>query len=126
MAGRQAIRELRRKVSIVFSSVSAEEGNALVEQGAVLLDIREDNEWVAGHAPIAIHAPMSVIKTIELPFDLMAKVVVICRSGQRSQGVTAWLEESGVAAVNYEGGMHAWVQLGGDILDAEGNTGIVI
>jgi rhodanese-related sulfurtransferase len=110
----------------VFASVSPEEGNELVESGALLLDIREDNEWVAGHSSIAVHAPMSAIRNSPLPFDSTAKVVVICRSGQRSQGVTAWLDEQGIDAVNYQGGMHDWVRLGGDIVDAAGNPGTVI
>jgi rhodanese-related sulfurtransferase len=110
----------------VFASVSPQEGNELVNAGAVLLDIREDNEWVAGHASIAIHAPMSSIQNTPLPFDSAAKVVVICRSGQRSQKVTAWLAGQGIDAINYEEGMHGWVRLGGDILDAQGNLGLVI
>jgi rhodanese-related sulfurtransferase len=110
----------------VFASVSPQEGNELVASGAVLLDIREDNEWAAGHSASAIHAPMSSIQNGPLPFDTTAKVVVICRSGQRSQRVTAWLDDQGIDAVNYEEGMHGWVRLGGDILDAEGNPGLVI
>ena len=110
----------------VFSSVDAEQGRELVAGGAVLLDIREDNEWAAGHAPVAIHAAMSTIQQHPLPFDESAEVVVICRSGQRSQSVTAWLESNGIKAVNFEGGMHAWVSAGGDIIDAAGEPGIVI
>ena len=110
----------------MVASVDAEQGRAFVDDGAVLLDVREDNEWAAGHAPQAVHAPMSSIQQHPLPFDTSARVIVICRSGQRSQSVTAWLRHSEIEAANFEGGMHAWVQSGGDIVDSDGNPGVVI
>jgi rhodanese-related sulfurtransferase len=121
------LRRIQAKGTDVYATIDPEGGSALVRDGAVLLDIREVNEWVAGHASVAIHIPMGAIdSTPELPFSESDKVVVMCRSGRRSIPVTEYLQAKGYDAVNYEGGMQAWVQLGGDIIDAEGNTGIVL
>lgn len=78
---------------------------------AVLLDVREDDEWEAGHAPSALHVPMSQVpaRIDELP---PGDVAVVCRSGGRSAQVTAWLVHNGHTAVNVDGGMTAWEQAG--------------
>lgn len=111
----------------MYATIDPAGGRELVLDGAVLLDIREPNEWQAGHAPEAVHIPMGeVAQTSPLPFDQDAKVVVICRSGRRSIPVTEYLQSAGYDAVNYEGGMQAWVQLGGEIVDEAGNTGTVL
>lgn len=110
----------------MYATIDPEGGSALVRDGAVLLDIREVNEWVAGHASAAVHIPMGAVDSTELPFGESDKVVVMCRSGRRSIPVTEYLQAKGYDAVNYEGGMQAWVQLGGDIVDADGNPGIVL
>ena len=51
--------------------VSAEEGHRLVEEGALLLDVREADEWDAGHAPEAVWIPLGEIsaRVAELPRD---------------------------------------------------------
>ncbi len=73
-----------------------------------LLDVREHDEWNAGHAPHAVHIPL-----YELP-DRLAEVPahrplsVVCRVGGRSSQATAWLLAQGVEARNVEGGMLAW------------------
>ena len=77
----------------------------------VLLDVREDDEWAAGHAPGAVHLPMSqfVARYDELPAGALA---VVCRSGHRSAQVTAYLLDRGREARNVDGGMLAWAGLG--------------
>ena len=79
---------------------------------AVLLDVREDDEWAAGRAPGALHVPMSAItgRLAEVPTD--RPVAVVCHLGGRSARVTAWLLEQGVDARNVEGGMAAWGRAG--------------
>lgn len=74
---------------------------------AILLDVREDDEWQAGHVPGAVHVPLAQVpaRLDELPGGA---VHVICRSGARSAEAVAWLTRHGVDAVNVFGGMHAW------------------
>lgn len=87
----------------------------LPKEGVALLDVREDDEWAAGHAPGATHIPMGdlparVGELDELPDD--QPVYVICRSGGRSARAAAWLNASGWDAVNVAGGMGSWRQEG--------------
>ncbi|MGC5077605.1 rhodanese-like domain-containing protein [Agrococcus sp. DT81.2] len=75
-----------------------------------LVDVREADEWQAGHAEGAIHIPMS---------EIMARIgevpdgaAVICRSGARSGRVVAFLEQRGREAVNVAGGTVQWAAEG--------------
>ncbi|RRO13812.1 rhodanese-like domain-containing protein [Saccharopolyspora rhizosphaerae] len=76
--------------------------------GSALLDVREDDEWQAGHAPEAVHIPMSQL--VERLDDIPEadQVYVVCRSGGRSAKVTAYLNANGWDAVNLERGMNGW------------------
>ena len=80
------------------------------EAEAVLLDVREDDEWADGHAPEAVHVPMSRISIDDIPAG--RPVYCICRSGNRSGRVAAALVDAGVEAVNVAGGMIAWSDAG--------------
>lgn len=83
--------------------------------GAVLLDVREDDEWVAGHAPDAVHVPMGQVpqRLEEIAAAVPDRPVpVVCRSGTRSAQVTAYLSGIGLDAVNVDGGMQSWAAAG--------------
>lgn len=82
-----------------------------VPPDAVLLDVREDGEWVAGHAPQALHIPLGSVTSRlgELPED---DLYVVCRSGGRSAQAVAWLNRNGYDATNVAGGMGAWQEAG--------------
>lgn len=77
-----------------------------------LLDVREDDEWTAGHAPNALHIPLGELaaRLGELPED--NAVFVVCRAGGRSARATAYLNANGWDATNVEGGMQAWQAAG--------------
>jgi DMSO/TMAO reductase YedYZ molybdopterin-dependent catalytic subunit/rhodanese-related sulfurtransferase/glyoxylase-like metal-dependent hydrolase (beta-lactamase superfamily II) len=92
--------------------VGARAANTLVDAGALLLDVREPDEWDAGHAPGASALPMGQVRERrgELPRD--RRIVVVCRSGGRSAAVTDSLLAWGFDAVNLAGGMCAWSAAG--------------
>ena len=75
---------------------------------AVLLDVREADEWEAGHVEGAVHVPMNEIpgRTGELSADV--NIVVVCKVGSRSAQVAAWLNHQGYCAYNLAGGLMAW------------------
>jgi rhodanese-related sulfurtransferase len=106
--------------------VSAEEGHRLVTAGAVLLDVREADEWDAGHAPEATWIPLGEIpvRVGEIPRD--ASVVAICRSGSRSRAVAEALLGAGYDVVNVDGGMRAWVVEDFEVVASDGLPGQVI
>ena len=88
--------------------IGARAAKGLVDAGALLLDVREPDEWQAEHAPEAMLLPMGQVRQHhgELPRD--RRIVVVCRSGGRSAAVTESLRASGFDAVNLAGGMCAW------------------
>lgn len=85
---------------------------AAVPDGAWLLDVREIDEWSAGHVPEATHIPLGQLgtRTGELPVD--QEIYVICRSGVRSARAAQALNGAGWQAVNVEGGMQHWAAAG--------------
>jgi len=91
-----------------LQNVNVEEALALVAAGALLLDVREDAEWGAGHAPDALHVSLSEVpdRLEQLPRNRV--VVCVCRSGARSARAANYLLEHGFEAVNLEGGMISW------------------
>lgn len=91
-----------------------------------LLDVREQDEWDAGHAPGAVHIPMGELagRLGELP-DSDA-VYVICRSGARSARVTQYLNANGWDATNVDGGMQSWERASRAMDCASGQDPVVI
>ena len=87
----------------------------------LLLDVREDDEWAAGHVRGSLHMPLGSLDPSGLPADV--PVVVVCRSGNRSAKAAAVLAQAGVDAVNMAGGMNAWVAAGMPVLAADGSPG---
>lgn len=96
---------------------------ALAEGGALLLDVREDSEWEAGHAPGAVHRPLSRLTLEDVPTE--RPIVAVCRVGGRSGQLTAMLAPRGVEIVNMAGGMLAWADAGLPVVRDDGSSGAV-
>lgn len=87
--------------------------NLTQDANVVLLDVRTQEEWDAYHAPNAVHIPLDQLaaRTSELPQD--KDIVVICRSGNRSQTGRDTLLSAGFENVtSVRGGLLAWSQAG--------------
>ena len=98
-----------------------------VEATAYLLDVREPDEWTAGHAPGAHHLPMMEVpaRMAEIPAE--GDVVVVCRMGGRSAQVTAYLVNQGWDNVrNLDGGMEDWTARGRPVVSEDGTPPRVI
>lgn len=94
---------------------------------AYLLDVREPDEWSAGHAPGAVHLPMMEIpvRLAEIPQE--GDVVVVCRSGGRSGQVVAYLQQQGYDnVVNLDGGMLDWAAAGRPMVSEDGQPARVL
>jgi rhodanese-related sulfurtransferase len=81
----------------------------------ILVDVREDNEWVNGHLPGAVHLGIGIIeRDIEqrVP-DTSAKVILYCGGGFRSALAGDNLQKMGYTNVeSMDGGWKGWVQAG--------------
>ncbi|OUR64791.1 sulfurtransferase [Methylophaga sp. 42_25_T18] len=77
----------------------------------ILIDVRETHELQHGMLEGAIHIPMQTVpaKMDEFDQDKTKPVVLICRSGKRSDQVGQYLEQNGFSdVINLVGGMNAW------------------
>lgn len=83
-----------------------------VPDGAWLLDVREDDEWAAGHVPGARHIPLGQLGARAQEVPQGHAVYVICRSGARSGRAAQALTEAGWEAINVAGGMQDWASAG--------------
>jgi rhodanese-related sulfurtransferase len=114
------------KAAVEVPEVTPEEIRPLLDAGAVLLDVREQEEWDAGHAPAASHIPMRDVaaRIAEIPAD--RRVLAICRVGGRSRTVARALIDAGYDAYNVAGGMHAWAAADLPVEATGGATGEVV
>ncbi|TDQ52312.1 rhodanese-like domain-containing protein [Actinorugispora endophytica] len=96
-----------------------------VPEGGYLLDIREHDEWRAGHAPEAVHIPLGELagRAAEVPRD--TQVYVICRVGGRSAQAVQALNDAGWRAANIAGGMSAWALAGRPMVSDSGEAPVV-
>ena len=101
------------------------ESKRRADTGALLLDVRNPDEWQAGHAEGAAWIPMSQLAEHqeELPTD--REIVVICKTGSRSARVAEALLAAGYEAVNVAGGSEAWQAAGFAIVTDDGQPGTV-
>ena len=80
-------------------------------EGHLLIDVREDNEWAAGHAKGAIHLGKGIIeRDIEIAVpDKSTTMVLYCGGGFRSALVADALQKMGyTGAISLDGGWRAW------------------
>ena len=82
---------------------------ALVEQGAIIVDVRTTGEYKSGHIKNALNIPVDTISSKTKELKQKAKpVITCCASGIRSARAAAILKQYGIEA--YNGG--SWVSLG--------------
>lgn len=98
--------------------VDVAEARRRTAAGAILIDVREDREWDAGHARGAIHLGKGVIeRDIEkrIP-DENAEIILYCGGGFRSALAAKSLGQMGYRNVaSMAGGWRAWQAAGGEI-----------
>ena len=96
--------------------VSVAETRARMKDGtATLIDVREDNEWDAGHARGAVHLGRGVIeRDIEAHIpDKNAELILYCGGGFRSALVAENLQKMGYTNVeSMDGGWKGWLDAG--------------
>jgi rhodanese-related sulfurtransferase len=108
-----------------ISHVDPGEADSRRDGGALLLDVRNPDEWQAGHPDGATWIPMGEIaaRQDELPTD--CEIMVICKTGARSARVAQALVAAGYDAANVAGGAEAWQAAGLPIVTDDGQPGTV-
>jgi rhodanese-related sulfurtransferase len=95
--------------------IGIDEYKAMPREGHLLIDVREDNEWAAGHAAGAIHMGKGIIeRDIETKVpDKSAAMVLYCGGGFRSALVADALQKMGYKnSISLDGGWRAWNEAG--------------
>lgn len=96
--------------------ISVDTAAELRDDGALMLDVREQSEWDEFHMPGAQLIPLGELpsRLSELPKD--QKIVVVCRSGNRSATGRDILLDAGFTNVtSMAGGMNEWRSAGYDV-----------
>jgi len=108
-----------------YEVVDVEEALTALEEGAFLLDVREDDEWAAGRAPDAVHIVLGELpdRFDEIPRD--RAILCVCRVGGRSGRAASFLAEAGYIALNLDGGMQAWAASELPLVGDEGTARII-
>lgn len=98
---------------------------AEVGDGPVVLDVREDDEWAAGHIAGSTHVPLSALPARAADIPAGDPLLVVCRVGARSAQVAAWLRQQGRDAHNLDGGLLSWAAAGRPLVTDAGTAGSV-
>lgn len=93
----------------MFDRIMPLEAKTRLESGAVLIDVREQDEWDVVHAPNATLIPLSAFaqRYSEMPQD--KEIILICAGGVRSAQAAQFAEQHGYNVANLEGGINAWM-----------------
>lgn len=94
-----------------IKTIDVRQGQSMKDQGAVLLDVREPDEYQESHVPGSVHVPLGQLKSRLQEIRALGSkpVAIICRSGRRSSIAAELLMQSGWTNVyNVQGGMIAW------------------
>jgi rhodanese-related sulfurtransferase len=98
--------------------VSVEEAQQRIKEGAKLIDVREDNEWDAGHAAGSRHMGRGIIERdiVQTFPDKETELILYCGGGFRSALATDMLQKMGYTNVfSMAGGWKAWKEAGAPI-----------
>lgn len=92
-----------------FEYLDVEQAAALMQQGAVIVDIRDEDSYTQGHMPGAIQLDNHSVSQFIQQADLDAPTIVVCYHGHSSQSAAAWLNSQGFDRVySMNGGFTQW------------------
>lgn len=107
---------------VVVPEVDIDELAGLLGSGIRLIDVREPDEYTAGHVPGAVSVPLGTVPDHLDAFTGAGRTYVICRSGGRSGRAVEFVTGHGVDAVNVAGGTRAWIESGRDVVAGDAPT----
>ncbi|MEY2779519.1 MAG: hypothetical protein RL623_699 [Actinomycetota bacterium] len=100
----------------MISEIHVSELVPLVTAGARVIDVRETDEYIAGHVPGAISIPLSTVPDRVDEFRFDGDVYVICQAGSRSMRACQYLADFDINnLINIAGGTAGWAASGNDL-----------
>ena len=104
----------------MIAEISVTELEKLIAVGSLVIDVREADEFTAGHVPTAISIPLSTVQDRVDEFRHQGTVYVICQVGGRSMRACQYLADFDINnLVNIAGGTTGWIALGNDVVAGE-------
>lgn len=102
------------------NEISVDELREALTKSCRLVDVREPDEYAAGHVPGAVSIPLGQVpaRLAEIVAD-GGPIFMICRSGARSENACRLVRESGHRAINVAGGTMAWIVNGHDVVEGD-------
>ena len=97
---------------MAVDEVSVSDLESALASGARLYDVREPDEYAAGHVTGAILVPLGTVAENIDAFRGDGRTYVICKSGGRSMKACEILADEGLDAVNVAGGTMGWISSG--------------
>lgn len=92
-----------------FQRISIEQAVSLIEQGAAVADIRDEQSFLQAHIPGAFHLTNASLNRFVAVHGFDKPVVVVCYHGNSSQGAAQYLAQQGFDAVySMDGGFEHW------------------
>lgn len=92
-----------------FKRISVAQALELMQQQAVIADIRDENSFAQGHIAGAFHLTNTSLGQFMRQHDFEQPVIVVCYHGNSSQGAAQYLAEQGYDAVySMDGGFESW------------------
>jgi rhodanese-related sulfurtransferase len=95
----------------MINEISTDELKIKLKNGErpAIIDVREAEEVAEGMIPGAIHIPLGELAIRQNEIPQAAEIILVCRSGKRSQKAYEFLEDQGLTGLfNMRGGMLAW------------------
>ncbi len=101
-------------ISVISELVSGQRGKELVDQGAIVIDVRTPGEYAEGHVPdsLLIDVSASNFAAQISQLDPNQPYVVYCRSGNRSAVAISQMLAAGFTELYDMGPLTAWAQAG--------------
>lgn len=90
-----------------------------IRRGATIVDVREPEEYVAGHVPGAALIPQGELPHRAGEIDRSRPVYIVCQSGNRSDRMTGFLRGAGYDAYSVAGGTAGWAGAGGVLVGGQ-------
>ncbi len=103
--------------AVTVSDIYTDELKVCLESGAIVVDVREQHEFDAGHIPGAILMPLSVFEARDLLDFKNKRIIFSCRTGVRSIQALKLAQQAGLKITeHYKPGFVGWVNDGGDVV----------